>query len=441
MNRIRTLECTRKRSYYRSLYHSLRNGLVLALIVSPLVAFAQNEPQVHKRLTIGVALEGGGALGLAHIGVLRWFEQHHIPIDYLSGNSMGALVGGMYATGKSPDDLEKLVKSMDWPLVIGGQTPYEDLSFRRKEDARAIPNDLVVGFRHGPNLPSGLSGGHQIGLVIDHETLAYSAVKSFDDLPIPFRCVSTDLISEKAHVFSTGPIGYAMRSSMSLPAVFAPMRDGDHVYVDGALVDNLPTDLVRQMGPDVVIAIHLQVAPATADEIQSLFSVLGRSITVSTAATELRGMEDADIVVKVDVQKFTSLEFDKAEALIQKGMEAAEEKAKILQPYALDQAAWDEYVAKRDARKKAVVGVPQFITVEGTSADAEQKIQKFLQPLVGKPIDTKVLDTYLTRLTGVGRFESASYDLTENDGQLGLLVTVREELCTARSATGLCGGW
>ena len=181
------------------------------------------------------------------------------------------------------------------------------------------------------------------------------------------------------------------------------------------------------MGPDVVIAIHLQVAPATADEIQSLFSVLGQSITVGTANTELRGMEAADIVVKVDVQKFTSLEFDKAEALIQKGMEAAEEKSKILLPYALDQAAWNEYVAQRDARKKGAVGIPQFVKVEGTTPDAEQKIQKFLQPLVGKPIDTPMLDTYLTRLTGVGRFESASYGLTQNDGQVGLLVTVREK--------------
>ena len=252
-------------------------------------------------------------------------------------------------------------------------------------------------------------------------------MKSFDDLPIPFRCVSTELISKKAHVFSSGPIGQAMRSSMSLPAIFAPVRDGDHVYVDGALVDNLPTDLAREMGPDVVIAIHLQVAPTTADEIQSLFSVLGQSITVGVAATELRGMEEADIVVKVDVQKFTSLDFNKAHELIQKGWEAAEEKSKILLPYSLDQAAWNEYVARRDARKKGAVGIPQFVRVDGTTHDAEQKIQKFLQPLVGKPIDPKILDTYLTRLTGIGRFESASYGLTENDGQLGLLVTVREK--------------
>jgi NTE family protein len=424
MNRIRTSESTRGRSYFRS----LRIGLaLLTLMASPLITVAQTGPQAPKRPTIGVALEGGGALGLAHIGVLRWFEQHHIPIDYLSGNSMGALVGGLYATGKSPDEIERLVKQVDWLFVLGGETPFEDLSFRRKEDARAAQTDLAIGFKHGLSLPSGLSAGHQINMIIDRETLAYSSVKSFDDLPIPFRCVSTELTSEKAHVFSTGPIGLAMRSSMSLPAIFAPVRDGDRVYVDGALVDNLPTDLARQMGPDVVIAIHLQVAPTTADEIQSLFSVLGQAITVGTAATEVRGMEAADIVVKVDVQKFTALEFDKADALIQQGMQAAEEKAKVLQPYALDQAAWDEYVARRDARKQSAVGIPEFVRVEGTSDVADQKIQKFLQPLVGKPIDTQKLEGYLTRLTGVGRFESATYGLTETDGKVGLLVTVREK--------------
>ena len=395
--------------------------------MSPLIAVGQSGPQAPKRLTIGVALEGGGALGLAHIGVLRWFEQHHIPIDYIAGTSMGGLVGGMYAIGKSPDELERLVKGMDWPLIIGGGTPYEDLSYRRKEDDRAVQNDLVVGFRHGASLPSGLNAGHQIGLVIDRETLAYSTVKSFDDLPIPFRCVSTELVSGKAHVFDHGPISLAMRSTMSLPGVFAPVRDGDRLYVDGALVDNLPTDLVRKMGPDVVIAIHLQASPITANQIQSLFGVLGRSVDLGIANTEFRGMEAADLVVKVDVQKFNTLDYDKTEALIQQGMQAAEEKSKILQPYALDQAAWDEYVAQRDARKKGTVGVPQFVRVEGTSDAAAQKIQKFLQPLVGKPIDTPMLDTYLTRLTGVGKFDSVSYDMTQNDGQAGLLVTVHEK--------------
>ena len=292
--------------------------------------------------------------------------------------------------------------SKEWTgrLLLGAKPPTKTSLFAARRMSARFKATLVIGFKHGASLPSGLNAGHQIGLVIDRETLAYSTVKSFDDLPIPFRCVSTELVSGKAHVFDHGPIGLAMRSTMSLPGIFAPVRDGDSLYVDGALVDNLPTDLVRKMGPDVVIAVHLQVSPITANQIQSLFGVLGRSIDLGIANTELRGMEDADLVVKVDVQKFNSLDYDKAEALIQQGMQAAEEKSKILLPYALDQAAWDEYVARRDARKKGPVGVPQFVKVEGGSPDANQKIETFLQPLVGKPIDTPMLDTDLTRLTG-----------------------------------------
>ena len=377
-------------------------------------------------MTVGIALEGGGALGLAHIGVLRWFEQHHIPIDYLSGNSMGGLVGGLYATGHSPDQIQQTVKKMDWPLLLGGATPYEDLSFRRKEDAREVQSNLAIGFKKGASLPSGLNAGHQISLLIDRETLSYSDVKSFDDLPIPFRCVATDLVSGKAHVFSTGPIGLAMRSTMSLPAIFAPVRDGENLYVDGELVNNLPTDLARSMGPDIVIAIHLQVSPTTADDIQSLFGVLGRSIQISSAASEVRGMEAADIVVKVDVQRFTALDFNQADALIQKGMEAAEEKAKVLQPYALSQAEWDEYVARRDARKRGPVGAPQFVKVEGSTPYVNKKIETFLEPMVNKPIDTVKLDKDLTLLTGVGSISSASYGITQIGQGTGLLINVRE---------------
>ena len=425
MNRIHLFPCTS-----RSHFNALPIGLVLFAVIalSSLAAVAQNPAAPPKRMKVGVALEGGGALGLAHIGVLRWFEQHHIPIDYLSGNSMGGLVGGLYATGQSPDDIERTVKKMDWPLLLGGATPFEDLSFRRKEDAHAVQSTLAIGFKKGASLPSGLNAGHQISLLIDRETLAYSGVKSFDDLPIPFRCVATDLVSGKAHVFSTGPIGLAMRSTMSLPGIFDPVRDGDNLYVDGELVDNLPTDLAREMGPDVVIAIHLQVSPTTADEIQSFFAVLGRSIQISSAASEVRGMEAADLVVKVDVQKFSALDFDQADALIQKGMEAAEEKSKILQPYVLSQADWDEYVAQRDARKRGPVVAPQFVKVVGSSSIvADKRIENLLQPMVNKPIDTKKLDKDLTLLTGVGRYSSASYAMTEIGKEAGLLVTVHEK--------------
>ena len=219
-------------------------------------------PAAKPRLKIGVALEGGGALGLAHIGVLQWFEDHHIPIDYLAGTSMGGLVGGLYATGKSPQQLRQLVEAQNWDVILGGALPYEDLSFRRKEDKVAFPNSIVLGLRRGLVLPGGLNAGQQISLLIDRETLAYSSVQSFDDLPIPFRCVATDLVTGKQAVFKEGSLSPAMRATMAIPGLFSPIREGEHVYVDGGLVGNLPTDVVRDMGADIVIGVHLQTSPA-----------------------------------------------------------------------------------------------------------------------------------------------------------------------------------
>src|SRR5215472_10011696 len=255
---------------------------------------SSTETAKQTRPRIGVALEGGGALGFAHIGVLQWFEDHHIPVDYIAGTSMGGLVGGLYAPGKSPLELAEIVAAQSWDIIIGGQTPYQDLSYRRKEDARDYPTFIQFGLKKGLSLPAGLNAGHQISLLIDRETLPYADLKSFDELPIPYRCVATDLVSGKEVVFGEGSIPLAMRASMSIPGVFKPVRNGDQVLVDGGLVGNLPTDVVRKMGADIVIAVHLEIAPVRADEIQSLFSVLGRSVDVIIRENELRGLSGAD---------------------------------------------------------------------------------------------------------------------------------------------------
>jgi NTE family protein len=390
----------------------------------------QQEPvpggSTRPRLKIGVALEGGGALGLAHIGVLRWFEQHHIPIDYIAGTSMGGLVAGLYATGKSPDQLEQLVREQDWDLILGGNTPYRDLSFRRKEDVRAFQNSLVLGLRNGLSAPSGLNAGREIGFLIDRETLAYPRLDSFDELPIPFRCVATELVSQKRVVFSRGYLRQALRATMSIPGVFAPVRDNDRIYVDGGLVANLPTDVVRDMGADVVIAVHLQGAPGDPQKIQSLFNVLGRSIDVMIRENVLRGLENADLVVKVDLHDYNAMDYGRAETIIQRGEKAADEKRAILSPYALPDAAWQDYLQKRKARERTSIAVPQFVRVEGTDPKSAQHLQEFLRPLVGQPIDTATIDHFLTRLTGIGKYDAANYRLGDRDGQTGLIVTVHQ---------------
>jgi NTE family protein len=384
-------------------------------------------PVPKGRPTIGVALEGGGALGEAHIGVLKWFEEHHIPIDYLAGTSMGGLVGGLYATGKSTDQLRDLLNSANWDILLGGETPYANLSFRRKEDARDITSSIQIGLKGGPTLPPGLNSGQAVTLLINHQTLPYSTIRSFDDLPIPFRCVSTELVSGNAYVFSRGSLSEAMRATMSIPGVFAPVRRDNQIFVDGGLVDNLPTDVVRKMGADVVIAVHLQIATASAKEIQSAFSILGRSVELVIAQTEMRGMAGADLLIKADVEKFSTMDYRLTDPMIAAGYEAAEEKAAILKPYELDDQAWAAYLRDKISRVRTRIGEPQFLKIEGITGQSADAVRRFLSPLIGKPLDQPYLEELLTRLSGIGLYDTISYDIIRQGDREGLLVRVQEK--------------
>ncbi len=418
----------------------MRCALLLGLVSLPCLAQQNPEqplttkpvgpeakPIPKSRPTIGVALEGGGALGEAHVGVLKWLEDHHIPVDYIAGTSMGGLIGGLYATGKSADQLEDILKTANWSLLLGGDTPYQDLSFRRKEDARDIPNAIQIGLKNGVSLPPGLNSGHQVNLLIDRETLPYSTVHSFDDLPIPFRCVSTEIVSGKAYVFRNGSLSDAMRATMSIPGVFAPVRRDNQIFVDGGLVDNLPTDVVRKMGADVVIGIHLQISSVSAKEIQSAFGILGRSVELVIAETEIRGMAGADLIVKADVEKFNTMDYQKTDDLLKVGYQAAEDKKQILEKYALDDEEWTKYLQEKDSRIRTKIGVPEFVKVEGVTGEEAVNVQKFLTPLVGKPIDQPALEQLLTRLSGIGRYDSITYDLIQQDDKTGLLIRMHEK--------------
>jgi NTE family protein len=400
---------------------------ILLLLLLPWPLLAQQNSAPRARPKIGVALEGGGAMGLAHIGVLKWFEEHHIPVDYVAGTSMGGLVGGFYATGMSPDELKTLINGMDWRKILSDRTPYEDLAFRRKEDQRAYPNSLIFGLRGGLTLPAGLNAGHQIGLLIDRVTLPYDEVPSFDALPVPFRCVATDLVSRKPYVFKDGSLAVALRATMSIPGAFSPVHDGKAVFVDGGLLNNLPTDVVRQMGAEIVIAVHLERGPVEAKDIQSVFSVLDHSVNAMLEENELRSLEQADAVISVPLAEFRMRDYAKSEQIMKRGYEAANARARLLEAFALDDADWQEHQRVREARKRGDAPVPQFIQVEGTSEHGATDVSRYVKRFQGKPVNPEKLDEVLTRLTGVGRYDSAGYRLIEKNGQTGLLVQVVEK--------------
>jgi NTE family protein len=381
---------------------------ILVMLSMSLVA---DDTAAPERPKIGIALEGGGALGLGHIGVLEWLEANHIPIDYIAGTSMGGLVGGLYATGKSTAEIRTLIRNVDWDDVLRGQIPYQDLSFRRKEDSRAYPNYIELGLKHGLDVPGGLNSGQQVKYILDRAALPYAGLKSFDDLPIPFRCVATEMKSGTSHVFKDGSLPDALRSTMSLPGIFEPVRTHDgKIYADGGLLNNLPVDVVKAMGADIVIAVYLATAPFDPKKSPSMFTMLGQSMTVMIAANERRNMEAADILITVNLTGYTALDYAAGDKIADLGVEGAEKKRRILLTMAVNEPTWLQYRAQKQARRIVTVQTPQFVTFEGASPKLSQALEASLQPYVRK--EAGQLELSLARITGMGRFSSLSYQMS-----------------------------
>lgn len=380
-----------------------------------------------SRLRIGLALQGGGAKGFAHIGFLQWLEENRIPADIISGTSMGGLIGGFYSLGKGTDDLKDLIATLDWDELIGGQTPFRFLNIRRKEDQLAYPNQLEFGLRGGFGLPSGMNSGHGIGLILDRATLPYYSLDSFDNLPIPFRCVAVDLVTGRQIVFSQGSLRDALRSTMSIPAVFSPLRREDRAYADGGLLNNLPVDVAKNAGADFVIAVNLNMGEFDPKKTDTMAGVLDRSVDIMMAENLNRSLQMADLVVPIDVRGFTTLDFKAADAIIQKGYEAAAAMGERLKNLALPEEEWRQHLVQRQAQTRAEIPIPQFIEVEGTRPDLADAIKRNLDHFIGRPLVPDLLEMQLNDVWGWGRFASVSYTLLDREDRVGLLINLEEE--------------
>jgi len=394
-------------------------ALVLVCLAST-IGLTQNAPTAGNRPKIGLVLEGGGALGLAHIGVIQYLEEHRIPVSYVAGTSMGGLVGGVYATGHNATEVRDMVKGINWNEVLSGQVPFEDLSFRRKQDARDFPSTLEFGLHHGLQFPGGFNAGQQVQLILDRIALPYSEIESFNDLPIPFACVATDLVTASEHVFSSGPLDLALRSTMSLPGIFSPVRYQGHVFVDGGLLNNIPINVAKEMGAEFILGIHLEVAPLDPDKPLSSFAVLGQSISVMIAANEKRSKPGADLLVSVPLQKFTALDYDQADAIIKAGYDAAAANAERLAALSVDEATWKQYLAERDARRSRLTRMPQFVEVTGVPPQIAHAMSEDMSGFVGKPLDSAQLDKGIMQMDGMGFLSSMNYSMVDKKDKQGL---------------------
>ena len=424
---VERFECPTGRWGLYTRFCILRTTFIsLLMLVTFARGFGQETASTPPRPKVGLVLEGGSALGLAHIGVIQWLEEHRIPVNYVAGTSMGGLVGGLYATGHPSPEIKALIKTIDWDRVLAGQTPYRNLSFRRKQDAAEYPNRLEFGLRKGLQFPEGFNSGQEVMMILDRVALPYSNIEDFNDLPTPFACVSTDLVTNQPYVFRQGSLSLALRSTMSLPGIFDPVRWNGHIFADGGLMDNLPVDVAKSMGAELTIAVHLETSKIDPRESMSSFGVLGRSISVVITANELRSIEKADMLISIPLEKFDSTQYNRGEELIKAGYAAAESKAALLKTLSVDEPAWQAYLAQRAARR-LTAPTPQFVEVAGTSHKLANAIKDDLKDNVGKPVQAAALEEQLMDLKGEGRFSSFSYQMANRGNKPGLLITATEK--------------
>ena len=391
-------------------------GITLA-IGAVMVTDASAQP---ARPTVGVAFGGGSARGIAHIGLIQWFEENHIPIDTAAGTSMGGLIGGAWATGMSAAELRTFVNSIDWDTMFGSSSfPFKNL--RRKEDARSYPSRLEFGAKKGIVPPTALNDGQQVDLLLARLTAPYYGIRSFDDLPTPFRVVAVDLRGGEKVVLDSGSLATALRSTMSLPAVFPPVDRDGKVLVDGGALDNIPADVVREQHPTVVIAVS--VGYAETDTVNySLFGLLGQSVDAMMKASTEAALKHADMTIAVDVEGFGSLDWRRADELIARGYQAAEKRRDELIKYRVSDEEWQKWLDQRQSRRKTEIPQPAFLKTEGFAKVDAAFVERTLGPHLNAPVNVPLLEYDLAAMSGLDRYQSVTWQLLDEGGRTGLLI-------------------
>lgn len=379
-----------------------------------------------SRPVVGLALGGGSARGMAHVGVLQWLEEHRIPIERVAGTSTGALMGASYASGLSPARIQAYLRDADWDTILRPDIPYSQRSYRRKEDDREFSVEIEAGLRHGLRLQSGLNPGPHLSLMVSRILLPVSGVTRFDDLPIPFRCVATDLEKGQSVVFARGPIATAVRASMSLPGTYDPIRVNGRLMADGGILDNVPVDVVHDMGADVVIAVRVG-PPAQEAPPETIGGIASRAITLMMQALERPRLRRADIVILPDMTGLSASDFRKSDEFVRRGYEGAEAKRDALLRYALDETTWAKYKAARDAKRPGVDVPLGFVEVSGVSDGAGTQIATQLVRHIGAPARADDLEADISRIIGLGRYASATYGRKAQGDSEGIAIEVREK--------------
>jgi len=367
----------------------------------------------HPR--IGLVLSGGGARGAAHVGVLQVLEELRIPISVVVGTSMGALVGGTYATGMSPQEMERQLTGIDWNALFVDDTSRADWPIRRKEQSLLPTFDFSVGFNDGRlTMPEGALAGQKVEVFFGNLVRTAAGVRRFDELPIPFRAVATDLEDGSMKVFDSGALPTVMRASMSVPGVFAPAQIDDHLYVDGGLVRNLPVDVARRMGVDLVIAVNLGSTYLPRKDLNSVVGVLGQMVAILTQQNveqSLRSLRPGrDLLISPDLGNISATDFTRAAEAIRTGVAAGRAAAPRLRHLSLSPDDWDAWRARRPRLEPDRAPIDE-VEVRGLTWVNPALFAPLIAHQEGQPLDRARLDANISAIYAGGDFQNIDYQL------------------------------
>ncbi|MDG2527036.1 patatin-like phospholipase family protein [Stenotrophomonas sp. HITSZ_GD] len=381
------------------------------------------------RPRIGLALGGGGARGIAHVRVLRKLEELHIPVDCIAGTSAGALVGALYAAGRSPQQIEDVVLSTDWKATFTDTLPRRDRSLRRKADdyTRLAPIGVGIGGDSGSvRLAAGLSQGQRLIAVFENATGGGRVAGDFNQLPIPFRAVATDINTGQAVALGQGSLAMAMRASMSLPGIMHPVNLDGRVLLDGGIANQIPIDVVRAMGAERIIAVDVGTPLRVLGSDASVLDVVDQMsgfLTVGSAQRQLATLGPQDLVVRPDLSgRVATGEFDKAPLALEIGQAAADAAAPALRRYSVDEAT---YAAFRQHQRTALPAPPtvQFVRLVNDTGYSDDVLMGYLPLRVGAPLDAPAVQAGILRAYGLGTLSSITYEVVREPAGTGVVVT------------------
>lgn len=391
-------------------------------------ADAAPAPVPATRPRIGLVLSGGGARGAAHIGVLKLLDELHVPVDAIAGTSMGAVVGGLYASGLSGAQIEHVLASVDWQNAFRDAPPRSDLAYRRKLEERDFI-DVPLGIRSRRLLlPRGLIQGQKLVQVLRQQLLPVAAVGDFGRLPIPFRAVATDIATGERVILDRGDLTSALRASLSAPGVFTPVTLDGRLLVDGGLTSNLPVDVARAMNVDVLIVVDVGNPLYTQQQLNSIARISTQTLAVlmrSDTERQLATLGPADILIRPQMEDVASYDFTSMSKAVEAGYAAARVMVQRLAVHGVADDDYLRYLQRRQLRATQLPQ-PQFVRVAPGSERYQRLVRDVFGDLAGQPLQPQEIDRREDALYGRGQLEVIDYQLQRDDsGRDGLLFNVQ----------------